>query len=122
MISANTLDAVFVDVDELMGFKEAFDVRPELGKDCIESRSPQVSKTQVNDFPRRFAENDPVGKVRIFGDYDEIVFAGVRPKGIILNAGAKGGRVNSLGVLKAGNAGRKILVEEKSVHLTETTE
>ena len=121
-MSADAFYAIFVDVDELVCLQKAFDVWPELGKDGVESRSAQVAETEMHHFWRRFAKNDPVREIRIFSYDDETVFGRICPKRVILHAGSESGGVNRLGVLKAHDARRQILVEEKSIHLTEMTE
>ena len=71
-----------------MRFQQAVDVRPESGENFI--GPAQVAQAEMNDFWRRFAKDDPIGKIRVFGDDDESVFARICPQRVILNAGAKG--------------------------------
>jgi len=78
-VSANAFKAVCINVHQFVGFEQRFDLRPLTGEQGVIFISAEITESQMNDpWWGRFRD-DPIGKIRILADNDQVVFAGKFP-------------------------------------------
>ena len=86
----NAFHAVGVYVDELVGFEQGLNLRPQSGEQGMEFPSPQIAESKMNDPRWLSMDDDTLGKIRVFRDNYQFVLAGVLPKLRICRARRQG--------------------------------
>jgi len=58
-------------------FEQGFNLRPEAGQQGVKVFFTEVAKPQMHHPGRRRVDDDPVGKIRVLADDDQIMAAGI---------------------------------------------
>ena len=77
--SADAFQMVSIDVDQLIGLEQRFDLRPAAGEQSMIFISAEIAETQMHDARWRRTSHDPIRKIRILAYDDQIMLPGKVP-------------------------------------------
>ena len=75
-VSADAFQTVQIDVDQLVGFEQRFNLRPAAGEQSMVFVSAKIAEPQMDDSRRRRTGDDPIRKIRILAHDGQIMLSG----------------------------------------------
>ena len=77
--SANAFEAISIDVHQLVGFEQSFNLRPDAGQQCMKFFATEIAEAEMNNPRRRRLRNNPVRKICILADDNEAMLSSKIP-------------------------------------------
>jgi hypothetical protein len=79
VISADAFKPVGINIHQFVGFEQGFNLRLDAGEAGVKIVFAQIAEPEMHHPRRRRTHHDPVGKVRVFADDDQLLLAGKFP-------------------------------------------